>query len=234
MILVGIDDTDILGSPGTNQLARAIVERLKPDWRCVWIARHQLFFDPRVPFTSKNGSASIALEPRGVGDLDALTNNCRDVMREWFIEGSDPGLCVTAHVPEAITNYGKLCQRDLVTQAQARGLAAEHGIHLEGLGGTQGGVIGALAAVGLAITRDDGRLVQMGEWPDDLSGPQPVSVLHARQLTVLDLDRGDEIQTGSVDVGKHLRPNVRGGRYVLYVRREMTESGESLQAVKLT
>ena len=33
MMSIGIDDTDIVGSPGTNQLARAILGRLGPTWR---------------------------------------------------------------------------------------------------------------------------------------------------------------------------------------------------------
>ena len=69
VIYVGIDDTDIVGSPGTNQLARLIVRRLGSVARGAVICRHQLFFDPRVPYTSGNGSASIQL-PRG-GDVAA-------------------------------------------------------------------------------------------------------------------------------------------------------------------
>ena len=64
VIYVGIDDTDIVGSPGTNQLARMIVRRLGPVARGAIVCRHQLFFDPRVPYTSGNGSASIQL-PHG-------------------------------------------------------------------------------------------------------------------------------------------------------------------------
>ena len=59
MIIVGIDDTDIEGTPGTNQLARLIVSRLGSIARGSVITRHQLFFDPRVPYTTGNGSASI-------------------------------------------------------------------------------------------------------------------------------------------------------------------------------
>jgi hypothetical protein len=61
MIIVGIDETDIIGSPGTNQLARAILKEIGAASRDAIICRHQLFFDPRVPYTSKNGSASIQL-----------------------------------------------------------------------------------------------------------------------------------------------------------------------------
>lgn len=37
MMSIGIDDTDIVGSPGTNQLARAILGRLGPDLALVSI-----------------------------------------------------------------------------------------------------------------------------------------------------------------------------------------------------
>ncbi|MBP1623598.1 MAG: hypothetical protein H6Q07_1618, partial [Acidobacteria bacterium] len=42
MILIGIDDTDIVGTPGTNQLARAILKRLGKMARNSIICRHQL------------------------------------------------------------------------------------------------------------------------------------------------------------------------------------------------
>ncbi len=235
MIFVGIDDTDTLDSPGTNQLARAIVRAAADDWRCLRIVRHQLFFDPRVPYTSKNGSASIALESHGDGGLDRLTDLCVRVMREWFVVGSDPGLCVTDTVPDAVTEYGRLCQRDLVTQAMAHELATAHRLRLMGLGGTEGGVIGALAAVGLAITGDDGRVVQHGEWPEDLCGPVPVEAVLSRDIEVEDADRSIRIRHGVVDVGKHLRPNRRAGQTVLFVRQDALSSApDAYQAIKLT
>lgn len=263
MIYVGIDDTDILGSRGTNQLARAIVQAARADWRCHGIVRHQLLFDQRIPYTSKNGSASIRLERRSnaenprdatdcnmteldpdllqepampcSADIAAIIEICRRVMREWFIVGSDPGLCVTDHVPESITQFGWRCKQQIVTQEEAHQLATQQGLHLEGLGGTEGGVIGALAAVGLIVTGDDGRVVQHGEWPDDLSGPQPISELHSRDITVEEVDNSIIVETGTVDVGKHLRPNLRAGRTKLFVQRlPDTERGEIYQAVKLT
>ena len=63
MIYVGLDDTDTLDSPGTNQIAKAIVRDLADRFECVLILRHQLLDDPRVPYTSKNGSASVLLKP---------------------------------------------------------------------------------------------------------------------------------------------------------------------------
>lgn len=217
MITVGIDDTDTIDTPGTNQLARALARRLAPWYRTVLIVRHQLLDDPRVPYTSKNGSASMLLGPRGPVDRAALIASLRAGMREWFVPGSDPGLCVAFDVPAEVMAYARRCQRELVSQAEARQLAARLGIHLEGLGGTEGGVIGALAAVGLAATGDDGRVVHIGDWPDDLSGPQEVRLLHERGVEVVCEATGEPVSSGLVDVGKHLRPNRRGGRNVLFV-----------------
>lgn len=232
MITIGIDDTDTLDTPGTNHLARALVRRLAGRCRCISIIRHQLFFDPRVPYTSKNGSASIRLKPLSPLSDDELLVELRAGMREWFVEGSDPGLCMTRHVPPAVTEFGRLCQRSLVDQEQARAVARRQQVHLEGLGGTEGGVIGALAAVGLVATGDDGRVVQIGRWPDDLSGPCDIALLHDRGVTVQEQSSGSPIAAGTIDVGEHLRPNLRQGRYVLFAERAAAGSSAPWKGVK--
>ena len=58
-------------------------------------------------------------------DVDTLIATLRAGMREWFVPGSDPGLCVTPAVPEAVVAFGRRCQRDLVAQSEARNLAAD-------------------------------------------------------------------------------------------------------------
>ncbi len=217
MIHVGIDDTDMPDTPGTNQLARALVQQVAETYRCVRITRHQLLDDPRVPYTSHNGSASILLQPLASEGLAPLIGRLRQGILDWFVPGSDPGLCVAEVVPVEVTEFALRCQRELVTQDMARALAAAWGIHLEGLGGTAGGVIGALAAVGLSAAGDDGRVVRIGTWPDDLSGVQDLPTLQARGVEVRRLAGGEAIRSGRVDVGKHLRPNLRGQRIVLFV-----------------
>lgn len=234
MIIVGIDDTDTLETPGTNQLAKSIVRATTDDWQCIRIVRHQLFFDPRVPYTSKNGSASITFEPRAQAKPEKLASLCEQMMRQWYVEGSDPGLCVVNAVPDEVTQFGRKCQTEVVTQAMARELAESKNILLKGLGGTEGGVIGALAAVGLAVTGDDGRVVQHGEWPDDLSGYVNIDLLHQREIDVVELDQSTRITAGIVDVGKHLRPNRRNGRTVLFVRPDRSTTELVYHAVKLT
>ena len=237
MIYVGIDDTDILGSPGTNKLARLLLGRLAPEYESVLAIRHQLLFDRRIPYTSKNSSASLLLRSASNGSLPALASRIRRVMQDWFVAGSDPGLCIAAHVPREITAFGRRCQQDVVSQQEARGLAARHEIHLEGLGGSEDGVIGALAAAGLAASGEDGRVVGLGAWPDDLAGPQDIALLRQRgvaEVRCLDTDR--PVTSGIVDVGKRLRPNYRAGRVVLFVRAAPDGAGQSApwQSVRFT
>ncbi len=252
MIYVGIDDTDSLESRGTNKLAKSIVQALADRFACRMIVRHQLLMDDRVPFTSHNGSASIVLEPRGShamneAELGALFDEFKQLMLADFIPGSDPGLCLTTSVPTEIVEWGRRCQREIVTQAEARVLAAQCGVRLEGLGGTQGGVIGALAAIGLASTGNDGRLIRWRDQPDDLSGPTSIATLNSRaievrevasdemtdSLTGLALESrgsglselpGTVVTTGTVEVGKHARPSLRCGRAMLFVVRNTGES----------
>jgi hypothetical protein len=102
-------------------------------------------------------------------------------------------------------------------------LAATNGILLEGLGGTQDGVIGALAAVGLMSARNDGRVIFLGSAAVDhfeVSGIHDVDELLGFGVEEVRCRADQElVTTGSVDVGKRLRPNYRNGKVVLYVSR---------------
>ena len=237
-LYIGIDDTDVAGSPGTNQLARRLALSLPDGCRARLILRHQLLFDPRVPFTSQNGSASLLIETGEAEVESRVLPILRREMRAWFVSGSDPGLCVAATVPSAVIEFGRRCQREVVTQAEARRLSEHAGIRLEGLGGTEDGVIGALAAVGLLASRNDGRVVHRPgwTWPDSFAGPQPMKAILARGVDeVRDSRSGGRLDRGNVDVGKHLRPAFRSGRVVLFVEPvNGSEGGEAeWRAVKL-
>jgi len=237
VIYVGIDDTDMPGTPGTNQLARTLAARWVGRFQCELIVRHQLLHDPRVPFTSKNSAAALLLNANGHDTIDPLIADLRVAIEDWFVEGSDPGLCVTRTVPREVRQYAKRCQREVVKQKEARDLAARFGLHLEGLGGTEDGVIGALAAVGLVADGDDGRVVKIGDWPDDLDGVRDIQTLSARGVEVRSIEEtGHVVTSGRVDVGKHLRPNYRGHRIVLFVEPAAeTSNGSRLwRAVRLT
>ena len=219
MIYVGIDDTDVIGSPGTNQLARAIVRRLGDVAKGAIVCRHQLFFDPRVPYTSQNGSASIQL-PRGETMPRAqLADAVREEMLAFFVEGSDPGLAIATVATGDMTAFARRAKSDVVTQSDARTVAQRSDCHLEGLGGTNQGIIGALAAVAFAAGGDDGRVVHLEEWPwpDPFSGMQSVAAVRARGVAEIRTTAGPPFTGDLIDIGKHIRPNWRGGRIVMFV-----------------
>ena len=219
MIYIGIDDTDVIGSPGTNQLARAIVRRLGAVAEGSVICRHQLFFDPRVPYTSGNGSASIQLPRGGEVPRAQLLDTVRGVMREWYVEGSDPGLALAERASWEMSDFAARAKREVVHQADARAIADRSGCHLEGLGGTHQGIIGALAAVALIDGGNDGRVVHVDDWPwpDAFVGPQSAAAIRGRGVADIRMVSGEAFTGDVVDVGRHLRPNWRDGRMVLFV-----------------
>lgn len=234
MIYVGIDDTDVVGSPGTNQLARAIVRRLGAAGEGAVICRHQLFFDPRVPYTSKNGSASIQLPRADTVTRTALVDCITAVMRERYVEGSDPGLAIADRVPPAVAAFAARTQTEVVSQSDARDVAERAGCSLIGLAGTEQGVIGALAAVGLVAGGQDGRVVHLAHWPypDEFSGVQDAAVIQARGVDEIRAVAGESFSGGPIDVGKHLRPNWRDSRIVLFVERT-TDAEPAWRAIRM-
>ncbi|MEJ2600475.1 MAG: hypothetical protein P8Z00_19220 [Anaerolineales bacterium] len=215
-LLIGLDDTDNHESRGTGHLARQIAALLAQSNTLLGVTRHQLLIDPRVPYTSHNSSAAIHLETEDGVDLSGLFAQVSKFMLADFQPGSDPGLCIVAgEVPEAIIEFGRRVQNEVVTQSQARDLASTFDLRLQGLGGSEDGLIGALAAVGLAASGDDGRYLLVGKIRE-LAGLQPVqALLSAGVVAVKTLD-GKPVDEGMVLADK-LRPARRAGMPVQFV-----------------
>jgi len=227
MYYVGIDDTDTIDSRGTNKLALIIVEELRHDWKYHQVLRHQLFEDDRVPFTSQNGSASLLFSPLKKQSMEELYESFRSRMLREFIPGSDPGLAIAADVPPAMIQFGMDCKSELLSQEDAYDLADRYNIRLEGLGGTNDGIIGALAAIGLAATENDGRIIYLDGWIDQLEGDHSVGTIRDRNVKVMCNET--ELRSGRVTLRNKLRPNKRDGQNILFVER--TSFG--YQAIKL-
>ncbi len=157
-----IDDTDVVGSPGTGHLSQEIREGIEQrNWAsCSAVSRHQLFVHPDVPYTSHNSAMCFEMETRD-DDLDKIINFGTEMLLEKSMDGSDPGLCVAAadEIPDKdkLEKFGSDAKKRLCTKTEAYALAKELGVHLSEHGGTGGGVIGALAGTGLRISGNDGR-----------------------------------------------------------------------------
>lgn len=215
---IGMDDTDNAESRGTGRLARQAAACLSPDFEILGVVRHQLLVDPRVPYTKHNSSATIVIETEKPPDLGSIFQRVKECMQSDFQPGSDPGLCVAAEVPGEVTQFGRRAKLEIVTQEEARRLARRYGILLEGLGGTEGGVIGALAGVGLAASGEDGRYVLVGSMRE-LSGLQPVEAVLSAGVDRLQTLEGQSVTHGLIEASK-LRPARRGGRPVAVLQWE--------------
>lgn len=160
MFLVGIDDTDTLETRGTGFHARQLAARIETAKLGVvkGITRHQNFVHPDIPYTSQNSSACLRIEGNKLAELKIF---CRDFLLEIAPHGSDVGLCVVHEklIPTDIEEWGSRAKTEVLTKDEARHLAHKNEIYLEGLTGTHDGIIGALAAVGLRNSGNDGRFI---------------------------------------------------------------------------
>jgi tRNA(Ile2) C34 agmatinyltransferase TiaS len=216
MLFIGLDDTDNLESRGTGHLAREIAAAMAANYPLVGVTRHQLLVDPRVPCTKNNSCAAIVLDVDGDVNPVVLLERVRALILDDFQPGSDPGLCVAHAVPAAVIEFGRRAQHKLVLQDDARVLAAKHSLLLQGLGGDEDGVIGALAAVGLAASGEDGRYVLVGR-SRELIGLQPVSALLTAGIAEVQTAEGQLVTEGLVQTDK-LRPARRGGLPIAVVK----------------
>ena len=215
IIYIGIDDTDNLQSRGTGQLARRIAVELSTEYKLLGVTRHQLLVDERIPYTSHNSSAAITVESDSPADLAMLFERLRAAILSDFQPGSDPGLCVASQVPGAVTEFGRRTQVEIINRQEALNLAAANNILLSGLGGSEDGVIGALAAVGLAASGDDGRYLLIGKIRE-ISGLIDVEELYKAGIVAVQTLEGEPVLAGPVLTDK-LRPARRGGKPVQFV-----------------
>lgn len=168
-ILVAIDDTDNLDSPGTGILAQRLIQCMHAESiaTAFGAVRHQLWRNEQVPYTTHNSNAVIhcaLADGRSIGDLKELATQ---FLLEHSAPGSDPGLAICDLADyqnhDELVAYGNATKTSLRTQEEAYELAARSNIALAGLGGTNDGVIGALAGIGLSASGNDGMFLWMDE-----------------------------------------------------------------------
>lgn len=217
MLYIGIDDTDTIDSRGTGRLARNIAGAISSKHKIFGVTRHQLFVHPDIPFTSHNSCAVIHIEAASTA-MDELFCFTKKLMMDDFVEGSDPGLAIaaTSQITPAVVAFGFDAKTIIVTQDRAREVAKNSGIRFEGLGGTQGGVIGAIAGVGLASLKNDGRFL-LKDKNRELAGTRSIlEIINSGIDEVLTL-QGKTVNDGKVQIPKNATPSFIQGKAVLFV-----------------
>ncbi|MCF7954910.1 MAG: hypothetical protein K9M75_03815, partial [Phycisphaerae bacterium] len=106
-ILIGIDDTDNLDSPGTGHIARKLCGVLVGmGFQARGVTRHQFLVDDAIPYTSHNSGACIGVAcDCGIEGVDFVFDYITDISAE----GSDPGVCIAycEDINAEITDFGK-------------------------------------------------------------------------------------------------------------------------------
>lgn len=159
-LLIGIDDTDNKESRGTGYNSRQLAGAIEDENLGVvnGITRHQLFVHPDIPYTSQNSSACLELT---TDSYHEIVDFCREFMLNIGAIGSDIGICIVERekVSEEIIEWGINAKSIVLKMEDAIAMAVRNEIYLEGLTGTKDGIIGALAAVGLRTSGNDGRFI---------------------------------------------------------------------------
>ena len=223
--LIGIDDTDNLESRGTGHRVRELADWLSSNHLAepLGITRHQLLVDPRIPYTSHNSSACLAVETERAEDV---WNAARQFLLMTSAIGSDVGLCLARwdSIGDEVFSFGKRAKLEVLTMIEAQETASRFEIRTEGLTGTGGGIIGALAGIGLHRGGNDGRFLWLPGLRD-LKGKYSIEEIiakgHIERVCTLD---DDELSTDHiVDVGEWVRPVLRNGKSTLYVEEQNHE-----------
>jgi len=233
MIFVAMDDTDNINTRGTGRLSRNVADVLGKKYPIKGIVRHQLLVHPDIPYTSHNSCAVIHIDinTNQQGEFEEYKDNenlLKDIFEETkeemlndFIEGSDPGLAVASDIQVTVPLivFGKDAKEKIVTQGQARSLSRNLGILLEGLGGTEDGIIGAMAGIGLSSTYNDGRYISVGKIRE-LFGDQSVKTLLKSGIDEVVSIHGETVENDAivkVNENKSVKPCPIDNKVILLV-----------------
>jgi len=227
IFLVGIDDTDTLETRGTGFHARQMAAEIeaKGIGKVLGISRHQNFVHPEIKYTSHNSSACLRIEAQDEKNLSEL---CRDFLLRVAPEGSDVGLCVVPEdrVSDRVIKWGLDAKRLILFQEDAIKLADEERVYLEGLTGTYLGVIGALAAVGLRKSGNDGRFIWLRgkkELREIEAGVFPVDLLKSDFgiEQIMDTEGNCLVEIVPVHVHDWFRPVLKDNQVTLIVEKQI-------------
>ena len=230
-VYIGFDDTDNKNANrGTGKLARWFEKELPEGCRMWGVVRQQLLLHDDIPYTSHNSSACVVVDMPDNVLLNDLTEKAIAHVARHSLIGSDPGVCVASNGEtdlSVLVDFGRRCTRKVVTQKDA--LRAASGVHLSGHGGTNDGIIGAAAAVGLTAFGWNGRFIEFGGLRD-FSETVTVSQLEKAHIMVVSLDRDAQAPAldDRVNTKNWLRPRLWGNRAILPAHKRGEGFWESL------
>ncbi len=222
-IIIGVDDTDNADSRGTGFIVRQLNQILteKKIIAPSHVIRHQLYVHKDIPFTSHNSSASVTATL--TGSMDELIAVSEKYLIENSADGSDVGFCVFSgkgSQPDKLIQWGLNAKKIVLTEKDAYALAENQQVHLKGLTGRKTGVIGSLAAIGLALYGTDGRILwmkNMRETSGIFSVEEIKELIGLQEFKTLENEKVSEKSKVLVEEG--FKPVVQQFRTILYLEK---------------
>jgi hypothetical protein len=219
-VYLGFDDTDTHDSAyGTGKLVRWFQGAMPEGWDCLGVVRQQLFVCDEIPYTSHNSAACLIAEIPEPDLLNEAIERAVNHLKQFAMDGSDPGLCVVTEFEpsiERLIDFGHSCTRAVSNQREA--IEAAKNVHLSGHGGTNDGIIGAAAAVGLTVSGCSGRFIEFGNLRN-LADEVSVSELNNIRIEVIAMERDARVPApdDTVITNGWVRPRLLGHQAVLFV-----------------
>ncbi|MBM4437107.1 MAG: hypothetical protein FJ029_07715 [Actinobacteria bacterium] len=223
-ILIGVDDTDVSDSPGTGRLVRELARELEgAGARTHGVTRHQLWKHPSIPYTSQNSANCLGIEtawpPAEVAD------RAERFVRARYAKGADPAVAVGAsgQVGDGLLGLARRAQSERLAVEDVAAAAGAAGLIAHSLAGEPIGLVGAVAAVALRASGNDGRFIELRgirlEWEE----PAVREILTRTAIAAVVDEAGSPVAPSErVAIGGWLRPSLRDGCATLVVARDAT------------
>jgi len=217
--LIGIDDTNTIGGEDTGALAIRLGHLIQERrfGRLLAVTSHQLLRHTDIPLTTDNNAACLLIDADAVARRD-LELTCREFLMRNSAPSSDPGFALASwsNLSSTVEVWGQQARRVRLQRRLAVELARSLDIAVAGFQGNGDGVIGALAAVGLRSSGNDGRFI----WLPGLDGVKGVLTLPAL-LNLCPIDRVENFRSRTplerdlIDLGEAPTVLLRGGQSLL-------------------
>ena len=225
-LLIGLDDTDNAAGGGTGALAQRLILALDETrvGAALGITRHLLLKDPALGATSDNIALCLALRASHRLTVAEVQETVQGFLAEERAAGSAPGIAL-AREPAwqdvdgaaRLVAFGRRAKAEVLDPQEALDLAAGASVALSFQGASNRGVVGALAAVCLHISGNDGFFVWM---PDvrDIGGTvtyRQLRLLAPAVDVALDASGREPGEEEQIDLGTWVRPILLQGLAVL-------------------
>lgn len=181
-ILIGIDDTDTKNSKGTGFISRELARQIESNnlGKVINITRHQLFISDKIQYTNRNNSACIELVSN---QKEELISFCHKMILSSTLNECGPVLVFAdlKSVSKEIIEFGFKAKKTLVSFSEASILIENSKLIVDVVRESKNGMIGALAAIGLRASGNDGRVVWVkGHEIKDLAGTYMVGEVYCK------------------------------------------------------